>query len=95
MSNPNLKGNKNSGRKTTREEVAAVLNMGLANSIMNEELAKIKDKKNRKHEEIKDFVQPFALKGIVTKSQSDVTLKTPIPLDSMADILNIDTTKAN
>ena len=78
-------GNKGGGTKTKREFVLEAFNMGLANSIMNEEIAKIKEKKARKHEEIKDFVTPFVLKGI--KTESTITLKTPKPLDDMSDIV--------
>ena len=95
MSNPNLKGNKNSGRRPIREEAMKLFNMDLANKLHNESLGLIENTPvdKRKHEDIKDFVVPMTSKAV--KQVSEVSIKTPKPLDNMADILNIDTTKAN
>ena len=91
---PAPKGNKyaackkpNSGRRPLVIEAKRILDMGLANKICNESLIKLDNTpvESRKHEEIKDFAIPFALKAI--KQEATITLKTPKPLDDMSDIL--------
>lgn len=63
--NSNFKGKKGrSGRKTDAEIVRHYLDLDLANSIVNEELKKIKKSKDRKLEEIRVVVMPIATKGI-------------------------------
>lgn len=66
-------GNKNSGRKPKSVEFAAMLNMGLANYIHNDELVKLKDKKDRTLDEMKVLVTPVTVKGI--KETRDVNVK--------------------
>jgi hypothetical protein len=53
-----LKGNKNSGRKTAREEAERILKLDLANAIHNEQLEHIKNTPvaERKHE---SYSTPF------------------------------------
>lgn len=70
-----LKGNKNSGRKTDAQIVEHYINTGLANSITNEELAKLKKMKNRPHIKLKDIVMPLVLKGIAEKKELSGTLE--------------------
>jgi hypothetical protein len=71
----NLKGNKNSGRKTDAEIVAKYINNGLANFIMNEELLKIKNMGKRPPILVKDLVLPVVLKGMTEKKQIDGSLE--------------------
>ncbi|MEK6886271.1 MAG: hypothetical protein AABW88_00380 [Nanoarchaeota archaeon] len=63
----NFKGNKNSGRKTDAEIVRHYINTGLANSVINDELNKIKKKSRRSLKELTAIVMPIVLKGIVEK----------------------------
>jgi len=87
MSNPNLKGNKNSGRRPIREEAMKLFNMDLANKLHNESLGLIENTplEKRKHEDIKDFVVPMTSKAV--KQVSDVIIHTPKPLDAFDDLL--------
>jgi len=78
VGNPNLKGNKNSGRKTDAEIIRHYINASLANEIANEELKKIKDKDNRNLEEIKTIVMPIVQKDMTEKKNVNVNLPKPI-----------------
>ena len=55
-------GNKNSGTKTKYEFAAEVLNNGLANLIVNEELLKLKERKVRGLDRMRVIVMPIATK---------------------------------
>ena len=71
-------GNKGGGRKTIREEVAGVINGGLANQIANKRLVKLNKQENVLLEEMKAVVIPIVIKGMTDKS--DVSISLPIPL---------------
>ena len=73
-------GNKNSGRKTDAEIVRHYIDIGLANSIGNQELKRIKvtPMKKRKREDLKEIVMPVILKGITEKSETTLILPKPI-----------------
>lgn len=78
-----FQGNKNSGTKTKGEFFREMVNMGLANSIMNEELLKIKADQNRTVEQVKTLVVPFALKGVTEK----------VDVSTLGESLNKDNSK--
>ncbi len=66
-----FQGNENSGRQTKKEEIAAVINGGLANKIANKRLVKLDGQENVPIDEMKVVVMPVVLKGMTDKT--DIT----------------------
>jgi len=75
-----MSGNSNSGRPTAREEALKILSMGLANRLHNERLELIENKPvtERTDQELKDFVLPVSIKGIIEKSENTLILPKPL-----------------
>lgn len=74
--NPNLKGNKNSGRKTIKEEIEAAKEaitqdalIALANSKVYKQLKKIKDGNLSGFKDTKEMALPITLKGMTEKKE--------------------------
>jgi hypothetical protein len=90
------RGNSNSGRKTIKKEVAAVINGGLANQIANKRLVKLNEKDNVPLEEMKVVVMPVVIKGMTDKSESNVNVHLPIPIGNVLhDTSNKENLEAN
>jgi len=73
--NPNFCGKKGrSGRKSDIEILKKYINSGYAHDIANEELKKLRKKKDRTIDEIKTLVMPVVLKDMADKKQIDAQL---------------------
>ena len=74
--NHNLKGNKNSGRKTIKEEIEAAREIitqealiNLANSKVYKQLIKIKEDNLSGFKDTKEMALPITIKGITEKKE--------------------------
>lgn len=80
VGNPNLRGNKNSGRKSLAEEIA-----GAKERITQDILVELANTKvfaaingANTHKKIKEIALPITLKGITNKSENTLILPKPI-----------------
>lgn len=88
-------GNKGGGRKTAREEAQKILDMDLCNKLHNDrlDLIAIKKVEDRTDDELRMFVLPVSLRGVVAKSENTIII--PKPIDDIFKDDSIQTNKGD